>query len=327
MSKKQITCFIVATIALFLMIILALISGGSTVNLQDVIQLLFNPSEASNLARIVILEIRLPRMIGAICVGATLAASGTLIKAVMRNPLADPGLLGIQTGASLFAMIILLIYPVMLPLLPIAAFIGGLLAYFMLTILAYKDGIQPLRLVLSGVAVNSLFGAAMGIISIYHTDKIQNALTWLNGSLASISPSDAKILVIYSVIAISLSLLVIPKCNLLALDDLTITNLGENLSLTRFVIATIAVLLCSISVCIVGIIGFVGLVIPHIARLLVGTDHKIMLPFSILLGSLFVLASDTFQLIVFSPTEMPVGIIISMIGAPFFLFLLRKQNI
>lgn len=327
MNKKQTICFIVSIIALFIMIILSLISGGSTVNLQDVVQLLFHPSEVSSLARIIILEIRLPRMIGAICVGATLAASGTLIKAVMRNPLADPGLLGIQTGASLFAMIILLVYPVMLPLLPIAAFMGGLVAYFILTILAYKDGIQPLRLVLSGVAVNSLFGAAIGIISIYHSDKIQNALTWLNGSLASISPSDAKILVIYSVIAISLSFLVIPKCNLLALDDLTITNLGENLSLTRFVIATIAVLLCSISVCIVGIIGFVGLVVPHIARLLVGTDHKIMLPFSILLGSLFVLASDTFQLIVFSPTEMPVGIIISMIGAPFFLCLLRKQNI
>lgn len=327
MNKKQTICFIVTIIAFFIMIILSIISGGSTVSLQDVVQLLFHPSEVSSFARIIILEIRLPRMIGAICVGATLAASGTLIKAVMRNPLADPGLLGIQTGASLFAMIILLVYPVMLPLLPIAAFMGGLVAYFMLTILAYKDGIQPLRLVLSGVAVNSLFGAAIGIISIYHSDKIQNALTWLNGSLASISRSDAKILVIYSVIAISLSFLVIPKCNLLALDDLTITNLGENLSLTRFVIASIAVLLCSISVCIVGIIGFVGLVVPHIARLLVGTDHKIMLPFSILLGSLFVLASDTFQLIVFSPTEIPVGIIISMIGAPFFLFLLRKQNI
>lgn len=327
MNKKQTICFVATIIALFIMIILSLISGGSTVSLQDIVQLLFHPSEVSSLARIIILEIRLPRMIGAICVGATLAASGTLIKAVMRNPLADPGLLGIQTGASLFAMIILLVYPVMLPLLPIATFMGGLVAYFMLTILAYKDGIQPLRLVLSGVAVNSLFGAAIGIISIYHSDKIQNALTWLNGSLASISRSDAKILVIYSVIAISLSFLVIPKCNLLALDDLTITNLGENLSLTRFVIATIAVLLCSISVCIVGIIGFVGLVVPHIARLLVGTDHKIMLPFSILLGSLFVLASDTFQLIVFSPTEIPVGIIISIIGAPFFLFLLRKQSI
>jgi iron complex transport system permease protein len=327
MNKKQTICFIVTILAFFIMIILSLISGGSTVSLQDVVQLLFQPSEVSSLARIIILEIRLPRMIGAICVGATLAASGTLIKAVMRNPLADPGLLGIQTGASLFAMVILLVYPVMLPLLPIAAFMGGLVAYFILTILAYKDGIQPLRLVLSGVAVNSLFGAAIGIISIYHSDKIQNALTWLNGSLASISPSDAKILVIYSLIAISLSFLVIPKCNLLALDDLTITNLGENLSLTRFVIATIAVLLCSISVCIVGIIGFVGLVVPHIAQLLVGTNHKIMLPFSMLLGSVFVLASDTFQIIVFSPTEIPVGVIISMIGAPFFLLLLRKQNI
>ena len=327
MNRKQITAFIVVIITLLLMMVLSIISGGSTININDVLKLIFNSSEVSNIAKIIILEIRLPRMIGAICVGATLAASGTLIKAVMRNPLADPGLLGIQSGASLFAMIILLLYPVMLPFLPIAAFIGGLIAYFILTVLAYKNGIQPLRLILSGVAVNSLFGAAIGIISVYNSEKIQNALTWLNGSLASISVSDAKILVFYSIIAIFLALLVIPKCNLLALDDLTITNLGENLSLIRFTLATIAVLLCSISVSIVGIIGFVGLVIPHIARLLVGTNHKILLPFSIILGSVFVLASDTFQLIVFSPTEMPVGIIISMIGAPFFLFLLRKQNI
>lgn len=327
MNRKQVLCFGVVSVALIAVMFLSLISGGSTVNIKDVMNLLLNPSKASEIAKIIILEIRLPRMIGAICVGATLGASGTLIKAVMRNPLADPGLLGIQSGASLFAMIILLIYPVMLPFLPIAAFAGGLLAYFALTLLAYKDGIQPLRLILSGVAVNALFGSAIGIINIYNSDKIQNALTWLNGSLASVSGADAQILVVYSVIALILALLVIPKCNLLALDDLTITNLGENLSLTRFIIATIAVLLCSISVSIVGVIGFVGLVIPHIARLLVGTNHKVMLPFAIILGSLFVLASDTFQLIVFSPTEMPVGIIISMIGAPFFLFLLRKQNI
>lgn len=327
MTRKQVICFIVAIVTLIVMMFLSLISGGSTVNSNDLFTLLFNSSEVNEIARIIILEIRVPRLIAAICVGATLAASGTMIKAVMRNPLADPGLLGIQTGASLFAMLILLVYPIMIPYLPIAAFLGGLLAYIALTFLAYKDGIQPLRLILAGVAVNSLFGSAIGIITIYNSDRIQTALTWLNGSLVSISMSDARILVFYSILALFLAFLAIPKCNLLALDDMTITNLGENLGLIRLVIASIAVLLCSISVSLVGIIGFVGLVIPHIATLLVGTNHKIMLPFSIIIGSLFVLSADTLQMMIFAPTEMPVGIIISMIGAPFFLFLLRKQNI
>ena len=327
MKNKRIALyFIIAFLCLIGVMILSMISGGSTVNVVDLLTLIFNYDEASEMAKVVLLEIRLPRMIGGIFVGMTLAASGSLIKAVMRNPLADSGILGIQAGASLFGIIVLLIYPVYLSFLPIFAFVGGLLAYFTLMALAYKDGIRPLRLVLAGVAVNGLFGSLIGVINIYNSEKIQNALTWLNGSLSSVDMNDAMILVVYSCIAILLAVLVIPKCNLLALDDMTITNLGENLTLIRFVIATIAVLLSSISVAIVGIIGFIGLIIPHVARLIVGSDYKYLLPFSMILGSLLVLGADSLQLIIFSPTEMPVGIVISLIGSPFFLYQLRKQT-
>lgn len=327
MNKKNLIAFIIVICLLLITSILALTVGGSTVGINEIFGILKGSNDVSNMAHIIIFEIRIPRIIGGIFVGATLAASGTLIKAVMKNPLADTGLLGIQSGASLSAMIIILVIPAMMPVLPIFAFIGGLIAYIILSLLAYKDGMHPLRLVLAGVAVNALFGSLIGVISIYNADKIQNALTWLNGSLASISMDDMKILVIYGTIALVVSILTISKCNLLALDDMTIINLGENLNLIRIVIASIAVLLASISVSIVGIIGFVGLIIPHIARMVVGTNHKVMLPFSILLGSLFVLLADTFQVVIFSPIEMPVGIVISMIGAPFFLFLLRKQKI
>ncbi len=325
--SKVVISYIVAIVLLIVTILVALTVGGSSVNASDIYDLIFNSDEVSGVVKIIIYEIRIPRIIGAIMVGATLAVSGVLIKAVMRNPLADTGLLGIQSGASLCAMIIIIIMPSLMPILPIAAFVGGIIAYLILFALAYKNGIQPLRLVLAGVAVNAMFGAFMGIISIYYADRIQNALTWMNGSLASISIGDAKLLVIYGVIALIIALFTIPKCNLLALDDMMITNLGENLNFTRFLLASVSVLLASISVSIVGVIGFVGLVIPHIARMLVGSNHKVMMPFSIILGSLFVLLADTSQVIVFSPTEMPVGIIISLIGAPFFLFLLRKQNI
>lgn len=327
MSKKNMIAFISVFVLLLITSILALTVGGSTIGLNDIILLIKGSEELSRAAQVIILEIRLPRIISAIVVGATLAASGTLIKAVMKNPLADTGLLGIQSGASLSAMFVILVAPNLMPVLPLMAFVGGILAYILLSILAYKDGIHPLRLVLAGVAVNALLGSFIGIISIFNADQIQNALTWLNGSLASVSLSDMRLLLIYGSMALIVSLFTIPKCNLLALDDLTIINLGENITLIRIVIASISVLLSAISVSIVGIIGFVGLIIPHIARMIVGTNHKVLLPFSILLGSLFVLLADTIQIIVFSPIEVPVGIVISLVGAPFFLFLLRKQKI
>lgn len=327
MSKKNMIAFISVFVLLLITSILALTVGGSTIGLNDIILLIKGSEELSRAAQVIILEIRLPRIISAIVVGATLAASGTLIKAVMKNPLADTGLLGIQSGASLSAMFVILVAPNLMPVLPLMAFVGGILAYILLSILAYKDGIHPLRLVLAGVAVNALLGSFIGIISIFNADEIQNALTWLNGSLASVSLSDMRLLLIYGSMALIVSLFTIPKCNLLALDDLTIINLGENITLIRIVIASISVLLSAISVSIVGIIGFVGLIIPHIARMIVGTNHKVLLPFSILLGSLFVLLADTIQIIVFSPIEVPVGIVISLVGAPFFLFLLRKQKI
>ncbi|MFV0379381.1 MAG: FecCD family ABC transporter permease [Anaerorhabdus sp.] len=327
MSKKIQLAFSIVISLLVITSVIALTVGGSTIGFDELVKIFTNPNEISKMAKIIIFEIRLPRIVGGIIVGATLAVSGVLIKAVMKNPLADTGLLGIQSGASLCAMIVIIIIPSLMPLLPIFAFVGGIAAYIVLSILAYKDGIHPLRLVLAGVAVNALFGAFIGVISIYNADKVQNALTWLNGSLASISVYDMWILLIYGSIALIISMFTIPKCNLLALDDMTIVNLGENLTLIRIVIASISVLLCAISVSIVGVIGFVGLIIPHIAKMILGVNHKVILPFSMLLGSLFVLFADTMQVIVFSPLEMPVGIVISMVGAPFFLFLLRKQKI
>ncbi|WOO86697.1 iron ABC transporter permease [Mollicutes bacterium LVI A0039] len=327
MRNKQVIAYLVVITLLIITSLVAITVGGSTIGATEIIDLLTNSEDVSNTSKIIIFEIRIPRIIGAITVGATLAVSGTLIKAVMKNPLADTGLLGIQSGASLCAMIVILIAPQFMPMLPLFAFGGGISAYLMLSVLAYKDGIQPLRLVLAGVAVNSLFGAFIGIITIYNSEELQNALTWLNGSLASITVTDAKILVIYGTIALIIAMFTIPKCNLLALDDMTIINLGENLTRTRMILASVSVLLSAISVSIVGVIGFVGLIIPHIARMIIGTNHKYMMPFSMILGSLFVLLADTMQVIVFSPVEMPVGIIISLIGAPFFLYLLRKEKI
>lgn len=324
LKKNKVLIYTVALVLLVVAFISNIIIGSSNITLSEIFITLFN-SEANPTIHTVLWKIRIPRAIVALVTGATLAASGTLIKAVMKNPLADTGLLGIQSGATLIAMIIILIMPHMYDLLPIGAFVGGFLVYLILTAVAFKDGIKPVRLILSGVAINGFLGSFIGLISIYNSDKIQSALNWLNGSLAGVTMDDAILITIYGVMAIIISLFLIGKCNLLLLDDITIINLGENLSLTRFIVSTVAVLLTSVSVSVVGIISFVGLVVPHITRLIIGQNHKHLLPLSIILGSVFLLMADVLQKLIFSPMEIPVGIVISFIGGPFFLYLLRKE--
>lgn len=323
--KNKKLAFVLLMAALVSAFFLNLIVGGSSVGIKDLF-IYFTGGEVKESVAAIITKMRIPRALVALMAGATLAASGTLIKAVMKNPLADSGLLGIQSGATVVAMVVILVLPGLSLYLPIASFLGGLLVYFMLTLLSLKDGLNPMRLVLSGVAINGLMGSIIGIISIYNSDKIQGALSWLNRSLAGVKPQDAKLILFYGILAILLSFLLIGKCNLLLLDDTTILNLGENLPLTRFIVASISVLLASVSVAVVGIIGFVGLVVPHISRLIIGQNHKYLLPFSILMGGVFVLLADGLQKWIFAPMEIPVGIILSFVGAPFFLYLLNRQR-
>lgn len=323
-KKNKVFIYLVALSILVVAFLMDIILGSSNITLNEVFSNLFN-KENDEIIHTVLWKIRIPKAIVALVAGATLAASGTLIKAVMKNPLADTGLLGIQSGATLVAMVIILMMPNLYKWLPLGAFLGGFLVYMLLTLVAFKDGIKPIRLILSGIAINGFLASFISLISIYNSDKIQGALSWLNGSLAGVTMKDAQLILIYGGLALMLSLLLIGKCNLLLLDDVTIINLGENLSLTRFIVSTVAVLLASVSVAIVGIISFVGLVIPHIARLIIGQNHKDLLPLSIILGGAFLLIADILQKIIFSPMEIPIGIVISFVGAPFFLYQLRKQ--
>lgn len=277
---------------------------------------------------IIIVESRLPRAVVGMFVGITVSLSGAIIKAVMRNPLADTGLLGIQTGATAVALLIILVFPAFYYLLPLAAFAGGLVAYIILMSLAYNNGFKPIRVVLSGVAVNAFFGALIGLIQIFNADRIGSALSWLNGSLArDLNHEDMYLMLVYGSLCMVIGFLLIPKCNLLLLDDYTISNLGFDVNRIRFFVATASVFIVSISVSVVGVIGFVGLVCPHIARLLVGNNYKHLVPTSMLLGASLVMLADLGQRLLFAPLEIPVGIVIAFLGAPFFLYLMRKQEV
>ena len=319
---KRITIFTIAIIVLIFASILSLRFGSVRFSTSEIINTLFSAENSS--VRTIIMNIRVPRTLLAIMVGANLAVAGALLQAVLRNPLADPGLTGVSTGAGLAAVTIMLVFPGLGGLVPLAAFIGGTLASIMVFTLAWKRGIDPIRVILAGVAVNAILGGGISLLSILYSDKIQGVLMWLNGSIAGKSWHHVRILAPYTIVGLILALLCINTANLLQLGEEAAKNLGIKVNTSRLLLSMTAALLAGISVSTVGLIGFVGLIIPHISRLLVGSDYRFMLPISAIMGSSLLLLADTIARSAFSPIELPVGVIMAIFGGPFFLYLLRK---
>ena len=323
LDKKYLT---IVLGALALILLLGIFSTVGTVNLKlnEIISALVNND--NKMVTTIVYKMRLPRNILAALVGANLAVAGILLQSVMKNPLADPGITGVSTGASVAAIIILLLLPQFTPILPLVAFIGGAFACILVFIMAYKNGIKPARIVLAGVAVNSILGGVISFLSTMYSDRIQSAMLWLNGSLATKTWSHVEMLFAYSIIGLIISLFLIRSANILQLGDDAAKNLGLNVNLTRIVICSVAVFLAGISTAVVGIISFVGLIVPHIARMIMGSDHKYTIPFSIVLGGIVLLVADTLGRTIGGAIEIPVGVIMSIFGGPFFLYLLRKRG-
>lgn len=272
----------------------------------------------------VVWNIRLPRMILGALVGMNLALSGAILQGVMKNPLADPGIIGISSGAGLFGIFILVILPQYQRFVPIAAFCGAMLAAIIIYSLAWKGGIEPTRIILAGVAVSALFSAGISATLVFFSDRVHGALTFMNGSLSSRSWPEVYTILPYSIIGIIIAFLFSKKMNILVLGDDVARGLGLNVEATRLGFTALAALLAASAVSAVGLLGFVGLIVPHSIRLISGNDYRYMFPSSALLGAALVMFSDTFARTIFSPTEIPVGIIMAILGVPFFLYLLRK---
>lgn len=274
----------------------------------------------------VLFDLRMPRVLIALIIGMNLASAGALLQAVMQNPLADPGIIGVSAGASVGGVVLMLALPKYAYLVPPVAFIGAMFAAFLIYLLAWKDGFTPVRIILSGVAINALLGSLTGLISILFSDRLQGALMWLNGSLSGKTWQHFKVLIVYSIPALILTLFCIRAANVLLLGDEKAKSLGVSVNRCRILLSVIGAFLAGISTSTVGIIGFVGLVIPHIMRLLVGSDYKSLLPFSMFGGAVLLLGADTFARTIAAPIELPVGIVMSVFGAPFFLYLLRSSG-
>ncbi|XRD25949.1 iron ABC transporter permease [Lysinibacillus fusiformis] len=272
-----ITTFVITILAA----VIAIGLGSVHISIPDILSTLINGRGQEGVYTTIIWDIRLPRVLLALIIGASIAISGALLQAVMGNPLADPGLTGVTSGAAAFVLLILLANPELTHLIPIAAFVGGLIAAAIVYALAWRrTGITPITIILSGVAVNALCGGVIGFLSILYSDRLPSAVQWMNGSLAAKGNASLHMIYLYAIIGWILSIFAIRKANIIRLGDQVATNLGESVTRIRIMLSILAVFLAAISVAAVGMISFVGLIVPHMARLLVGSDYKYMLPMS-----------------------------------------------
>ncbi|EOD00137.1 FecCD family ABC transporter permease [Caldisalinibacter kiritimatiensis] len=319
---KKVLIILISILMFIITVLLAIGVGSVNIPVNELLKVLLDKGDMIN--KSIIVDIRLPRVLIAALVGANLAVSGALLQSVMKNPLADPGIIGVSSGASLGAIIIMLIVPQYTYLVPLFAFFGGVLATFLIFILAWKQGIKPVRIILSGVAINAMLGGATSLISVLNSDKIQGILMWINGSISGRSWNDLNMILVYSIIGLILSYFCIRPANILLLSDEKAVNLGFNVNRSRVLLSLLGAFLAGISTSVVGVIGFIGLVIPHISRLVIGSDYKYLLPLSMIGGATMLLLADTFARIIAKPIELPVGTIMAVIGGPFFLYLLRR---
>lgn len=270
--------------------------------------------------------LRLPRTILNIFVGINLALAGCILQGVLHNPLADPGIIGVSAGAGLFAMFLMIVLPEYTSLLPLAAFAGALLATGLVFILAWERGISPLRMILAGVAIAAFFGGGMSMLMVFFSERVQGTVVWLAGGFQGSSWEHVRIILPYSIVGIIGASLLSRKLNVMQLGDDIAKNLGVRTDIVRTMLVVLAALLAASAVSVAGLIGFVGLIVPHFMRLLVGSDYELLMPCSAVAGAILVTAADTFARTAFSPVEVPVGIFMSFIGAPFFLYLLKRRS-
>lgn len=329
-TKQKISLLRVSSVMLVLLILLGLCSilslavGSAGYSIQEILKALFSQEDSP--VKTIVLNLRLPRIILAILIGSSLSAAGALLQSVMRNPLADPGTIGVSAGAGTAATTILLIFPQLSASVPLFAFGGAALACVLIYTMAWKGGVDPTRIILSGVAINSVLGAYNSLLQLMNSDSLEGVLAFMNGSLSGRGWHQVQIAACYASVGLVMAFLCIKSANALQLGEEMAKSLGVKVSLNRVLLSAVAAFLAAATVSVAGMIGFVGLVVPHIARLLVGSDYKVMMPVSVVLGAVVLLAADTVGRTVVPGMEIPVGIVMAVCGGPFFLYLLRKKG-
>lgn len=336
LKAKQTKFYTLAGILALLTVILFLISlnmGVVRIAPADVFKTLIGMGSERD--QLVLVDFRLPRMLLSLVIGAGLAVSGAILQGVSRNDLADPGILGINSGAGLFVILFIYFFQGSMNsisnlgifLMPLFALLGAVVAAFLIYALAWKKGIDPVRLILVGIGVNSGFGAAIIIFQLkMNPQDFMQAAVWLSGDIWGANWKMASLLIPLILMLLPFAYYKAHSLNLMNLGDHVATGLGIRVEKERLTLLLVAVALAGFCVAAGGGIAFLGLVTPHIARRLVGPKHQLLLPITALLGALLLLFADTLGKNLLDPTQIPVGIVVAILSAPYFIYLLMKAK-
>lgn len=313
--KKIIWMYSGMLIVLIVILYLSLTLGSIPMTISDFVKGIFGQRDGQIG---VIFDLRLPRVLIALFAGAALGLAGALLQAAIKNPLADPGIIGITTAAMLGNIVVINFLPHLFFYAPIFAFAGGIIAFLILYIVTKKYQMSPIYVLLVGIALNAIFTAIIkvsGVTAIHFTESTGLSMkTW----------DDANGLMLFSGVGIIIALFVGGWCNVLGLSEKTIRSIGFPLMRVRWVVLFISIYLASVATAIVGSIAFIGLLVPHISRLLVGSDYRFLLPFSTLFGAALLLVADTIGRTIIPPYEITASVIMALIGGPFLILLIRK---
>ena len=319
-NKKTVTVFTVLATLFVLFSVLSILFGSTTVDLLSMLK------GDNDKAYRIIMHIRLPRTVGAILSGCALAVSGVLIQAVLNNPIASPNIIGVNSGAGLAAVLLITAFPTLISYIPVAAFLGALTSCFIIYLFSLKSGADKITIALVGIAVSSILSAGINLVKILFPDSVFDADLFLIGGLSGVTLKKLILPAILIYFAVLISVILSRATDIITLGDETAQTLGINTKVFKFALLVIASVLAGSAVSFAGVIGFVGLLVPHIARKFVGTKHRLLIPAVSLMGSCLVLICDLFGRLIAAPYEVSVGIILAFLGGPFFIALIFSKR-
>jgi iron complex transport system permease protein len=325
LNSNKIIKLVIVTIVLILLIGMSIIMGYTHTSIVLTYEA-FTSFDGSN-EHLIIQTVRLPRALIAACVGASLAIAGVYMQTLTRNPLASPGIFGINAGASFAVVCVLSVFNVSsLNVFTWVAFLGAAVAALAVYFVGGvgRQGLTPMKITLAGAAITALFSSFTQGILVTNEAALDEVLFWLSGSIQGRNLTILVTVFPYILIGWLLALIMTPMMNVLAMGDDVAKGLGLKVGLLKLMVGLIVILLAGGSVAIAGPIGFIGIVIPHIARSLIGTDHRWLVPFAGLLGGVLLLAADIGARYIVMPQEVPVGVMTAFIGTPFFIYIARK---
>lgn len=320
---------VILSLALVAAIIICLSIGVVSIPFDQVISILLGGGSERD--RHIVLNLRLPRVLLGVIVGASLAVAGATMQGLFRNPMASPSVIGISAGAAFGASLALVLGVSWVSgafAIPAMAFLFAFITLFLVYAVSRdRRGYVPVEtLLLAGIAIGALFNALVSALQYFAGDKLSGVVFWLMGGLNNATWDQILISVPAAILGCSIIMMLSRDLNAIMVGEEQAGNLGINVNQVRMILLLAASLVTAIAVSVAGTIGFVGLIIPHVLRILVGPDHRVLLPASIIGGALFMVATDTLARTIISPAELPVGIITSIMGAPFFIYLLMSRK-